>query len=233
VARIRLPLRCATVAARDAAGHRRARVLRSARRAARRLTSTAGSRAAMRSRRANPTRSPAKAARTDRVLRAPRRMRRGRRRRRVGRSAPASESRCGTLDRSQYRAIRPALLADRQPRPPVHPRTSTRKHPAQVAQLVEHVTENHGVGGSIPPLGTTSSCLNAEKFEFFLTVKSFVHLPIPLVCSHRRASERGASANVAGSSRIGTSFAFGHSASRRENSARTTDASAYGARDRQ
>src|SRR4051794_6223851 len=26
---------------------------------------------------------------------------------------------------------------------------------AQVAQLVEHVTENHGVGGSIPPLGTT------------------------------------------------------------------------------
>jgi hypothetical protein len=27
---------------------------------------------------------------------------------------------------------------------------------AQVAQLVEHVTENHGVGGSIPPLGTIS-----------------------------------------------------------------------------
>ena len=26
---------------------------------------------------------------------------------------------------------------------------------AQVAQLVEHVTENHGVGGSIPSLGTT------------------------------------------------------------------------------
>ena len=26
---------------------------------------------------------------------------------------------------------------------------------AQVAQLVEHVTENHGVGGSIPPLGTS------------------------------------------------------------------------------
>jgi hypothetical protein len=29
---------------------------------------------------------------------------------------------------------------------------------AQVAQLVEHVTENHGVGGSIPPLGTTHPC---------------------------------------------------------------------------
>ena len=28
---------------------------------------------------------------------------------------------------------------------------------AQVAQLVEHATENRGVGGSIPPLGTTSS----------------------------------------------------------------------------
>ena len=29
-------------------------------------------------------------------------------------------------------------------------------HPcAEVAQLVEHVTENHGVGGSIPSLGTT------------------------------------------------------------------------------
>ena len=27
---------------------------------------------------------------------------------------------------------------------------------AQVAQLVEHCTENAGVGGSIPPLGTTA-----------------------------------------------------------------------------
>ena len=31
---------------------------------------------------------------------------------------------------------------------------------AQVAQLVEHVTENHGVGGSIPPLGTRFSHRN-------------------------------------------------------------------------
>ena len=30
---------------------------------------------------------------------------------------------------------------------------------AQVAQLVEHVTENHGVGGSIPPLGTKTPAL--------------------------------------------------------------------------
>jgi hypothetical protein len=28
---------------------------------------------------------------------------------------------------------------------------------AQVAQLVEHCTENAGVGGSIPPLGTTTT----------------------------------------------------------------------------
>ncbi len=34
--------------------------------------------------------------------------------------------------------------------------TASHREPgAQVAQLVEHVTENHGVGGSIPPLGTT------------------------------------------------------------------------------
>ena len=32
--------------------------------------------------------------------------------------------------------------------------TSLNSGGAQVAQLVEHVTENHGVGGSIPPLGT-------------------------------------------------------------------------------
>ena len=37
---------------------------------------------------------------------------------------------------------------------------------AQVAQLVEHVTENHGVGGSIPPLGTihkSKEILNRTK----------------------------------------------------------------------
>ena len=34
------------------------------------------------------------------------------------------------------------------------PTGASRPAGAQVAQLVEHVTENHGVGGSIPPLGT-------------------------------------------------------------------------------
>jgi hypothetical protein len=31
---------------------------------------------------------------------------------------------------------------------------------AQVAQLVEHATENRSVGGSIPPLGTTLKSLD-------------------------------------------------------------------------
>src|SRR6185437_1122147 len=38
-------------------------------------------------------------------------------------------------------------------RAPIRAAASRRR--AQVAQLVEHVTENHGVGGSIPPLGTS------------------------------------------------------------------------------
>lgn len=33
---------------------------------------------------------------------------------------------------------------------------------AQVAQLVEHATENRSVGGSIPPLGTKSTLFHAE-----------------------------------------------------------------------
>jgi hypothetical protein len=37
----------------------------------------------------------------------------------------------------------------------ISPRCVSMAPAAQVAQLVEHVTENHGVGGSIPPLGTT------------------------------------------------------------------------------
>jgi hypothetical protein len=44
-----------------------------------------------------------------------------------------------------------------------------RRAGAQVAQLVEHVTENHGVGGSIPPLGTTSPFTPVRRRS--LTVK--------------------------------------------------------------
>ena len=41
---------------------------------------------------------------------------------------------------------------------------------AQVAQLVEHATENRSVGGSIPPLGTTT--LNRIDFVEFFSKKS-------------------------------------------------------------
>ena len=34
---------------------------------------------------------------------------------------------------------------------------------AQVAQLVEHATENRSVGGSIPPLGTISPFANVRR----------------------------------------------------------------------
>jgi hypothetical protein len=36
----------------------------------------------------------------------------------------------------------------------------TLPHRAQVAQLVEHATENRSVGGSIPPLGTILKSLS-------------------------------------------------------------------------
>jgi hypothetical protein len=39
---------------------------------------------------------------------------------------------------------------------------------AQVAQLVEHVTENHGVGGSIPPLGTIVKSIPYWNFYLLL-----------------------------------------------------------------
>ena len=39
--------------------------------------------------------------------------------------------------------------------PTSRPVPPARPSQAQGAQVVEHVTENHGVGGSIPPLGTT------------------------------------------------------------------------------
>jgi hypothetical protein len=42
-------------------------------------------------------------------------------------------------------------------KPVALPRSRIRRSAAQVAQLVEHVTENHGVGGSIPPLGTNNN----------------------------------------------------------------------------
>ena len=48
------------------------------------------------------------------------------------------------LDKVPYGAYKPIRSAPLQPQ---------RRAP-QVAQLVEHATENRSVGGSIPPLGT-------------------------------------------------------------------------------
>jgi hypothetical protein len=46
-------------------------------------------------------------------------------------------------------------VVDRAARPDYKPALPTpAPGPAQVAQLVEHATENRSVGGSIPPLGT-------------------------------------------------------------------------------
>jgi hypothetical protein len=55
---------------------------------------------------------------------------------------------------------------------------------AQVAQLVEHVTENHGVGGSIPPLGTIDFSHLDEKPEseldtFSAELDTFVRALVP------------------------------------------------------
>ena len=66
------------------------------------------------------------------------------------------------------RAVAPPLL-DRRAVSPYNARRSTIPRAggagAQVAQLVEHVTENHGVGGSIPPLGTIEITRQFAVFE--------------------------------------------------------------------
>jgi hypothetical protein len=58
----------------------------------------------------------------------------------------------GTLSSEPWFAATAAGQSER--RSSITPGTSLNSGGAQVAQLVEHVTENHGVGGSIPPLGT-------------------------------------------------------------------------------
>jgi hypothetical protein len=58
----------------------------------------------------------------------------------------------GCATRSRRRSV-----VDRAARPDYKPALpAPRREPAQVAQLVEHATENRSVGGSIPPLGTIS-----------------------------------------------------------------------------
>src|SRR5216684_470096 len=57
---------------------------------------------------------------------------------------PCRTRRRSEVDRADEPDYKPAL-------PPLAPGS------AQVAQLVEHATENRSVGGSIPPLGTIAS----------------------------------------------------------------------------
>jgi hypothetical protein len=54
--------------------------------------------------------------------------------------------------RSQRRS-----MVDTAARPDYKPALGAGSRSAQVAQLVEHATENRSVGGSIPPLGTIFS----------------------------------------------------------------------------
>ena len=58
--------------------------------------------------------------------------------------SPTRDAQCLFWTRRNRASITPALCYG----------PLSRGSGAQVAQLVEHVTENHGVGGSIPPLGT-------------------------------------------------------------------------------
>ncbi len=85
--------------------------------------------------------------RSARVPRSRQRDRTGRLPGRPARRDPDSAPRRSAFPARRIRA--PSLDA---PRPRRHNPAS--RHRAQVAQLVEHVTENHGVGGSIPSLGT-------------------------------------------------------------------------------
>ena len=73
---------------------------------------------------------------------------------RTGRLPPRPEQRdpAPAPRRSVFPARRTRAPSLDAPRPRRHNPAS--RHRAQVAQLVEHVTENHGVGGSIPSLGT-------------------------------------------------------------------------------
>jgi hypothetical protein len=58
----------------------------------------------------------------------------------------------------------------------ITPGTSLNSGGAQVAQLVEHVTENHGVGGSIPPLGTNQWNISLIFQLVIKTAKSKSHI---------------------------------------------------------
>src|SRR5260370_35704749 len=65
----------------------------------------------------------------------------------------------GCATRSRRRSVVDrAGEPDYKPALPSRPRLGS----AQVAQLVEHATENRSVGGSIPPLGTITNLIPAS-----------------------------------------------------------------------
>jgi hypothetical protein len=140
-------------AARSAASRRCTGFVRSVRSAAPTSTSTAGSRAATRFRSSKKMRARPASARTK--CRSPHE--------RAQRATCGADSRMSPRYARLIRATgcgkgghpRPiaSITAPALPSGPRRPRGPG----AQVAQLVEHVTENHGVGGSIPPLGTSNS----------------------------------------------------------------------------
>jgi hypothetical protein len=69
-------------------------------------------------------------------------------------------------------------VVDRAARPDYKPPlpAETRLGRAQVAQLVEHATENRSVGGSIPPLGTTQLIELIEEIVIAAILVIFVSI---------------------------------------------------------
>ena len=57
-------------------------------------------------------------------------------------------------DEKLHFSLKPNAALDKRRAAPYKPASIGAAAFAQVAQLVEHATENRSVGGSIPPLGT-------------------------------------------------------------------------------
>ncbi len=75
----------------------------------------------------------------------------------------------GTRTTTAEIAVREALAYRRSPpyKTPYFARGSAPRRQAQVAQLVEHATENRSVGSSTLPLGTIGSSLCLRTHEDF------------------------------------------------------------------
>jgi hypothetical protein len=85
-------------------------------------------------------------------------------------------------------------LASIRPRAPLAA-LQPRVRRAQVAQLVEHVTENHGVGGSIPPLGTKEILC---KFNQLKEARASLERIFALGCTGTQSVPRASRAEAEG-----------------------------------